>query len=98
LILIVGNNDMRFDNIDFDTAFDPNVHDRKMKELFNDEYYAAGEEEIQKPEFPEIDEELEIEPTWDNYDPTADQIDTKAALCEEPHCEDTDFNVLIVYY
>lgn len=94
---MIGNDDMRFDNIDFDTAFDPNEHDRKMKELFNDDYYAAGEEQ-QKPEFPEIDEELEIEPTWDNYDPIADQCDTKAAPHEEPHCEDANFNVRIAVY
>lgn len=86
---------MCFNNIDFDGAFDPNEHDSKMRELFNDDYYAAGEEEIQKPEFPEIDEKLEIEPTWDSYDPTVDQIDTKTVSYEEPHCEDIDFNVLI---
>lgn len=87
---ITGNNDMHFDNIDFDTDFDPNEHDKKMKELFNDEYYADAEDEKQKPEFPEIDEELEIESTWDNYDPITDQID---ATHEESHCEDTNFNM-----
>lgn len=91
-----GNDDMRFDNVDFDSDFDPNEHDRKMKELFNDEYYAGGEDEMQKPEFPEIDEELDIEPKWDTYDPTTDKIDMEAH--EEPHCEDPDFNVLIIIY
>lgn len=87
---------MRFDNVDFDADFDPNEHDRKMKELFNDEYYADAAGEDQKPEFPDIDEELDIERTWDQYDPTRDKIDTKEASCEEePHCEDPDFNVLI---
>lgn len=97
-ILIVGNSDKRFDTFDFDADFDPNEHDRKMKELFNDEYYAGGEEEDQKPEFPEIDEELDIEPTWDKYDPTTDKIDLDAASYNEPHCEDPDFNVCFSLY
>ncbi|KAG5326079.1 KRI1 protein, partial [Acromyrmex heyeri] len=89
---ITGNDDMRFDNVDFDSDFDPNEHDKKMKEIFNDEYYADGEDEMQKPEFPEIDEELDIE-KWDFYDPTTDKIDVKAEQYEEPHCEDPDFNM-----
>lgn len=84
---------MHFDNVDFDADFDPNEHDRKMKELFNDEYYAGGQDEEQKPEFPEIDDELDIEPTWDKYDPITDKIDMESTLYEEPHCEDPDFNV-----
>ncbi|EZA47646.1 hypothetical protein DMN91_012373 [Ooceraea biroi] len=88
---ITGNDDMRFDNVDFDSDFDPNEHDRKMKELFNDEYYAVAADE-QKPEFPDIDEELEIEHTWDQYDPSTDKIDVGASY-EEPHCEDPDFNM-----
>ncbi|KAL6444063.1 hypothetical protein ACFW04_001781 [Cataglyphis niger] len=90
---ITGNNDMHFENVDFDADFDPNEHDKKMKELFNDEYYAGGEDENQKPEFPEIDDELDIESTWDKYDPTTDEIDMKAMSYEEPHCEDPDFNM-----
>lgn len=86
---------MHFDNaFDFDADFDPNEHDKKMKELFNDEYYAGGEDESQKPEFPEIDDELGIEPTWDKYDPTTDKVDIEATSYEESHCEDPDFNVL----
>lgn len=95
--LIAGNDDMRFDNVDFDSDFDPNEHDRKMKEIFNDEYYAGGKDEMQKPEFPEIDEELDIESKWDTYDPTTDKIDMEATN-EAPHCEDPNFNVLIIFY
>ncbi|KYM95390.1 PREDICTED: protein KRI1 homolog [Cyphomyrmex costatus] len=89
---ITGNDDMCFDNVDFDSDFDPNEHDKRMKEIFNDEYYAGGEDEIQRPEFPEIDEELDIE-KWDCYDPATDKIDIKAESREEPHCEDPDFNM-----
>lgn len=93
---IAGNDDMCFDNVDFDSDFDPNEHDRKMKEIFDEKYYAGGEDEMQKPEFPEIDEELGIEPKWDTYDPTTDKVDMESASYEEPHCEDPDFNVLII--
>jgi len=82
---------MHFDNVDFDADFDPNEHDKKMKELFNDEYYADyTADEDKKPEFPDVDEELDIERTWDQYDPSANKIKE-----EELHCEDPDFNVFI---
>lgn len=91
---VTGDSDIQIENaFDFDTDFDPNEHDKKMKELFNDEYYAGGEDEDQKPEFPEIDDELDIEPTWDKYDPTRDKVDMEATSYEEPHCEDPDFNM-----
>jgi protein KRI1 len=38
--------------------FDPQEHDKRMRQLFNCEYY--NEDENEKPEFPELDEELEI--------------------------------------
>ncbi|XP_011873109.1 PREDICTED: protein KRI1 homolog [Vollenhovia emeryi] len=88
---ITGNDDMRFDSVDFDSDFDPNEHDRKMREIFNDEYYTGGQDEMQKPEFPEIDEELDIESKWDTYDPTTDKIESTPY--DEPHCEDPDFNM-----
>lgn len=88
---ITGNEDMKFNDVDLDGDFDPNEYDKKMSEMFNDDYYGAPEEDI-KPEFPDIDEELEIESTWDNYDPN-----TNEAYDEEehkgPHCEDEDFNM-----
>ncbi|XP_014489220.1 PREDICTED: protein KRI1 homolog [Dinoponera quadriceps] len=89
---ITGNNDMHFDNVDFDADFDPNEHDRKMKELFDEEYYAGVEDDV-KPEFPDIDEELGIESTWDDYDPKANEIDIDDASHGEPHCEDPEFNM-----
>lgn len=87
---------MCFHNINFDADFDPNEHDTKMKELFNDEYYTGAEDDT-KPEFPDIDEELGIENTWDNYDPNANEINTEDTPYEETHCEDPDFNVYYIY-
>ncbi|EFN86438.1 Protein KRI1-like protein [Harpegnathos saltator] len=89
---ITGNNDIRFDSVDFDADFDPNEYDRKMKEIFNEEYYAGAEGDV-KPEFPDIDEELDIEGTWDDYDPSAYEIDIENTPHEEPYCEDADFNM-----
>lgn len=48
-----------FQDDDIEGDFDPEAHDRRMQSLFNDEFYGGPEEE-QKPEFPDIDEELEI--------------------------------------
>lgn len=90
---ITGNEDIKFNDIDLDGDFDPSEYDRKMMEIFNDDYYAASKEDI-KPEFPDIDEELDIESTWDNYDPNAENNDANyEEECEGPHCEDTDFNM-----
>ncbi|XP_076620763.1 protein KRI1 homolog [Colletes latitarsis] len=90
---ITGNDDIKLNDIDLDADFDPSEYDRKMIEIFNDDYYAAPEENI-KPEFPDIDEELEIEDTWDNYDPNAENYDTNdKEEYKGPHCEDPDFNM-----
>ncbi|XP_008544758.1 protein KRI1 homolog [Microplitis demolitor] len=86
---ITGNDDLKVDILDFEGDFDPSEHDRKMQELFNDEYYQDVDENA-KPEFPELDEELEIEKTWDDYDPTADKADLSQSY-SEPHCEDSNF-------
>ncbi|XP_012151679.2 protein KRI1 homolog [Megachile rotundata] len=87
---ITGNDDIQFNDMDLEGDFDPNEYDRKMTQIFNDDYYAVQEEDV-KPEFPEIDEELEIEDTWDNYDPNTEYYDEEGY--EQPHCEDPDFNM-----
>jgi hypothetical protein len=43
---------------DLEGDFDPEAHDKRMSQLFNSEFY--GGDESKKPEFPELDEELEI--------------------------------------
>lgn len=58
---VSGQEELNFDEGDIESDFDPDKHDRKMKELFNDDYYTVAEE--QKPEF-EYDEELDDE-KWD---------------------------------
>ena len=92
---ITGNDDIQFDNIDLDADFDPEEHDRKMQQLFNDEYYAGPEGDV-KPEFPEIDEELGIERNWDDYDPNNEEL-VPDEIDGNPHCEDSEFNVIFLF-
>lgn len=56
---ITGNTDVAFEEDDIEGDFDPEAHDKRMQSLFNDEFYAGPEGE-QKPEFPDLDEELEL--------------------------------------
>lgn len=88
---ITGNDDIKFNEVDLDGDFDPNEHDRKMTEMFNEEYYNTPGDDM-KPEFPEIDEELEIERTWDNYNPAEEILGgNDNEDYNGPHCEDEDF-------
>lgn len=87
---ITGNDDIHFNDIDLDGDFDPAEHDRKMTEIFDEEYYAAPEDDI-KPEFPDIDEELGVDKNWDDFDPYVDEIVDNEY--DAPHCEDPDFNM-----
>ncbi|CAH0724128.1 unnamed protein product, partial [Brenthis ino] len=85
---VTGNEDLAFKEEDIEGDFDPEEHDRRMKALFDEEYY--GDVDDQKPVFPDLDEELEIE-NWekfeneDNYNGDQDE--------NGPHCEDEDFNM-----
>ncbi|XP_047370842.1 protein KRI1 homolog [Vespa velutina] len=87
---ITGNDDIHFNDIDLEGDFDPAEHDRKMTEIFDEEYYAVPEDDI-KPEFPDIDEELGVDKNWDDFDPHVDEIVDNEY--DTPHCEDPDFNM-----
>lgn len=90
---ITGNDDIGFNDIDLEGDFDPAEHDRKMTQMFNDDYYAAPEGDM-KPEFPDIDEELGIEKTWDDFDPNIDElVGGNDNEYDGPHCEDPNFNM-----
>ena len=41
-----------------ESEFDPEEHDKRMKEIFDEQYYGDADE--QKPVFPDLDDELEI--------------------------------------
>lgn len=77
---------------ELESEFDPDEHDRRMGEAFDDNYYMINEGE-QKPEFPELDNELGIE-DWDNFDAqkSAGESENEENADEmAAHCEDDDF-------
>uniref|UniRef100_A0A182QY25 Protein KRI1 homolog n=1 Tax=Anopheles farauti TaxID=69004 RepID=A0A182QY25_9DIPT len=80
---IAATDNLAMNEDDLESEFDPDEHDRRMQRMFNDEYYGVDEGD-QKPEFPELDEELGIE----NYD--VERINDET-VDDVPHCEDDDF-------
>ncbi|XP_008207079.1 protein KRI1 homolog [Nasonia vitripennis] len=90
---ITGNDDLKLGMMDLEGDFDPDEYDKKMSQIFNEDYY-AGQEEDAKPEFPDIDEELQVESTWDDYEPGAEEISQEEIPYHDaPHCEDPEFNM-----
>nr|CAG4647895.1 EOG090X05XL [Moina brachiata] len=94
---ITGNPTLPFQDNEFEEDFDPDAHDRKMKEIFNDDYYEVGEAD-QKPEFP-FDPEIDDE-NWDAYTGQNAGPSTSQGYQDEgedgeyydgPNCEDPDF-------
>lgn len=84
---IAQNEKFNLKEDELESEFDPDEHDRRMQEAFDDEYYLINKDE-QKPEFPEMDNELGIE-DWDNFD--GRKSDDEAPEDTAPHCEDDDF-------
>ncbi|XP_052844410.1 protein KRI1 homolog [Drosophila gunungcola] len=86
---VTGNDELGFRDEELEEDFDPAAHDRRMQELFDDEYYNVDEGE-EKPECPSDIDELELE-DWDNYDPT--KHSNAGDQNYDGHCEDDDFNM-----
>nr|CAH0107860.1 unnamed protein product [Daphnia galeata] len=90
---ITGNASLPFQDDDLEGDFDPDQYDRKMGEIFNQDYYHVDNEN-QKPEFP-YDPEIDDE-NWDDYKgqeagpSTSNDYDNDY---DGPHCEDPDFNM-----
>ncbi|CAF0761061.1 unnamed protein product [Didymodactylos carnosus] len=59
---IAGNEQMELNVDDLEEDFDPKEYDKRMHELFNEDYYKSGQDEEQKPEV--SDDELLVE-NWD---------------------------------
>ncbi|XP_069361587.1 protein KRI1 homolog [Maniola hyperantus] len=87
---VTGNQDLAFQDADIEGDFDPEEHDRRMKALFDEQYY--GDADDQKPQFPDLDDELEIE-NWEKYDHQEYSKQNKDVDEDDPHCEDEDFNM-----
>lgn len=88
---VSGRDDFELKEDDLNSDFDPAEHDKRMAALFNNEYYGIDEGE-QKPQFPDIDEELNIE-DWDNFDKNKIPAVENDEEDNEAHCEDDDFNM-----
>ncbi|XP_037948729.1 protein KRI1 homolog [Teleopsis dalmanni] len=86
LKLVTGNDELGFKDEELDEDFDPDAHDKRMQEIFNEEYYQVDEGE-EKPDCPSDIDDLKIE-DWDNYNPNCGNNDDY-----EPNCEDDDFNM-----
>lgn len=85
--MVTGNEELGFNDEELEEDFDPEAHDRRMQEIFNNEYYQVDEGE-EKPECPSDIEELKVE-DWDNYDPNVEE----GEYYNDTHCEDEDFNM-----
>ena len=92
---ITGNDDIMLNMADLEGDFDPNEYDRKMQEMFNDEYYTVAEDGM-KPQFPEIDEEINAELPFNNYEDNEEGGDDNYE--EGPACEDPNFIVSNVIF
>lgn len=90
LKVVTGTDDLQLNDNDLEGDFDPEEHDKRMAELFNNEYYQFDEGE-EKPECPSDIEELQVE-NYDDYNPHGNDNDDNDDD-ELPHCEDEDFNM-----
>nr|CAG4640015.1 EOG090X05XL [Daphnia pulex] len=92
---ITGNASLPFQDDDLEGDFDPDQYDRKMGEIFNQDYYHVDNED-QKPEFP-YDPEIDDE-NWDDYKgqeagPSTSNDHYNDNDYDGPHCEDPNFNM-----
>lgn len=85
---VTGDDDVKFEDIDLEEDFDPEAHDKRMQEIFNNEYYQIDEGE-EKPDVPSDIEDLQVE----NYDEYEAHKDDDAFDGGDGHCEDDDFNM-----
>ncbi|XP_044577993.1 protein KRI1 homolog [Cotesia glomerata] len=85
---VTGNKDINIEKYGkfLEEDYDPEEYDKLMQNDYGEDYYNQDVDEDAKPEFSDIDEELEIEKSWDDYYPTEEnaQEDTSEAYCEDP--------------
>lgn len=99
---ITGNNELGLEPEELEEEFDPEAHDKKMRELFNDDYYEGAEdaEDEEGLNLPPLEEELidDDNYNWDEWDGTEKNVDPALADAtgdadEGPFCEDEEFNM-----
>lgn len=82
---ITGNKTVGFEDIDFDGNFDADAHDKKMQEIYNDEYYNHPDNADVPLEKPVFDDDLDDDNfDYDQYDNNNDEdVDTKNANAQK---------------
>ncbi|KAK3912278.1 Protein KRI1-like protein [Frankliniella fusca] len=100
---ITGNNQLGLEPEELEEEFDPEAHDRKMRELFNDDYYEGPDdaEDEDGLNLPPLEEELmdDDNTNWDEWDGTDRNVDLSSVenetgeANEGAYCEDPDFNM-----
>lgn len=85
---VAGNGDLDFETLDLDGDFDPAEYDRKMAQVFAEYDHVAEGDQVDetKPEFSDLESDLEAELETENWDDWAGNNPT-----EEPNIEDPDF-------
>ncbi|KRX23752.1 Protein KRI1 -like protein, partial [Trichinella nelsoni] len=61
---------------DLDGDYDPDEHDKKMKETFNDEYYSRDDADQKRPQFSDSDDDEH----FDNDEPTISSANTYRSI------------------
>ncbi|KRY21840.1 Protein KRI1 -like protein [Trichinella patagoniensis] len=64
---------------DLDGDYDPDEHDRKMKETFNDEYYSRDDADQKRPQFSDSDDDEH----FDNDEPTISSANTYHSITKK---------------
>jgi len=90
---ITGNKSVGFDDIDIEGDFNPEEYDKKMEDVFNDEYYNDEDANI-KPEFADDIDIDDIVPKeeLEEYNNTNEAGNGEEAYPEEQYNEEEQYN------
>ncbi|CAH1774978.1 unnamed protein product [Owenia fusiformis] len=95
---ITGNQELGFSIDDMEGDFDPAEHDKRMQELFDNQYYNDDADEETKPVFSD-DETGAYDENWDDWHGNAEQGEDYSYEGGDgddynaPNCEDPNFNM-----
>ncbi|CAL8089648.1 unnamed protein product [Orchesella dallaii] len=87
---ITGNPDLDVREMDLEGDFDPEEYDKRMRQIFDDDYYQE-EMDGEKPVFP-YDEELDNEVNWEEWAPSVEKKKSTKENSSNEEEEDADAN------
>ncbi|VDN55461.1 unnamed protein product [Dracunculus medinensis] len=73
---LAGDDELPLNIDDLEADFNPAEYDKRMKELFNNQYYDKGDEHEEKPEFSGISDDSTDESDYDNFDVNTANIES----------------------